>query len=506
MEFSGRTEIKQGQRQSPQQYLISTMVQSTTDELVQLINRETEKNVALEVDDPREVSLDAPASSDNEDNDDMEANVQENEETKPTTEIDTVSYFDNDDNSGSDRMGIRNADEEEDNTPGRNTATEDSFRDDLKRQIGELDIDDEEKYLACYIIDSLENDGYLRRPLIELVDDLEFNQHHTTTEEDLEAVLVEIVQEELEPSGIGARDLRECMLLQIQEKTGPLARIAYSIVDLSFNDVANNRWDRIEQAFGITNHQVIVDVRRLIRHLNPKPGDMGPVTAKSSSARVQQVMPEFTIRVEDGHLVVSLNDGQVPKVRISAESQQDLERYQEQAQEKEAAGNKTASAEMREGARFMREAIQNANLFIDALTQRRNTLMEVMQTIVEMQRGYFLTGQDEALKPMTLEDVANRCSFDISTISRVTNNKFVDTEFGIIPIRQLFTNEVAGSNQTAVMNVLKQIIDTEDKTHPLNDDGLCAELERQGYPIARRTVSKYREILGFPVARLRKET
>jgi len=508
MAQSIKTQTSQRLYLSPQQYLISTMIESTTDELVQLINRETEKNVSLEAEDPREVSLDGTPTSSNEsdEGDEGEAisDVASKDDLPPASDADPVSLFDYDDDSASDRMGTRNPDDD-DFTPGQNAVSEDSFREDLKRQIDELEISAEEAYLAYYLIDSLDEDGYLRRPLLELVDDLEFTQHHTTTEEDLEAVLVEIVQEELDPSGIGARDLRECMLLQLQEKKGAVARLAYYIVDKAFQHIVENRWDRIEQDFGITNHQAIVDIRRMIRHLNPKPGNMQPVTGRSTSARIQQVQPDFTVRIEDGQLVVWLNDGQVPQVRISADSEQDLERLQRQADEKQQEGNKAGAAEKLEGARFLREAIQSGRNFIDALNQRRNTMIEVMQTLVKMQRAYFLTGLDETLIPMTIEEVAKQCSYDISTISRVTNSKYVDTEFGVISLRDLFTNEVAGSNQTVVINVLRQVIEEEDKQNPLNDEALAAEVTRRGYKIARRTALKYREMLGIPVARLRKE-
>jgi RNA polymerase sigma-54 factor len=378
-----------------------------------------------------------------------------------------------------------------------------------------LEITDEERFLAHYIIDCLDDTGYLRRPLNELVDDLELTQHHETTVEDLEAVLVEIVQQWLEPSGIGARDLRECMLIQLEECKGRAAQLAYRIVSQHFDDLSNKRYDKIEQELGITVHAELVDALRVIRHLNPKPGDMQPATTRSAEQRVQQIRPDFIVRNEDGQLVVTLNDGHLPQVRIRADQEEFYNQLQESLEsQKEAAGedkgeaaarSKELIAEKREGVRFLRENIQYARLFIDAINQSRNTMMDVMQTIVEMQRAYFLTGQIETLRPMTLQDVADRCHYDISTISRVSNSKYVDTEFGIILIKDLFTNAVADSNQSAVIQALKDIIDAEDKQHPFTDEALASELGRQGYQIARRTVLKYRESLGYPVARLRRE-
>jgi RNA polymerase sigma-54 factor len=339
-------------------------------------------------------------------------------------------------------------------------------------------------------------------------------QHYETTVEDLEAVLVEIVQQELEPSGIGARDLRECLLLQLEaRKATPSTLLAYDIVSQKFDDLSKKRYDRIEQDLNISTHAELVDALRVIRHLNPKPGDMQPSTAKTDELKIQQIRPDFIVRNEDGQLVVTLNDGHVPQVRISADYEKLYDELQKSIEGKnEAPGegsavarNKEAIANDRDGVKFLRENIQSGRAFIEALEQRRNTLMDVMQTIVDIQRAYFFTGLTETLKPMTLQDVADRCHYDISTISRVSNSKYVDTEFGIVLVKNLFTNAVAESNQSAVIEALKHIIDEEDKHHPLTDEALAQELGKQGYPIARRTVVKYRESLGYPVARLRKE-
>lgn len=505
------------QHQSPQQYLISTMVQSTSDEMIQLINQEVEKNVTLEVEDPREVSLDAPASMP-EDEDTDPGSVIDAPSSKIDAEQDgdSVSFFDNDDDGPSDRIGTkRMSDPDDDFNPGSAAVSEDTFRENLKQQISMLDITDEERYLAQYIIDSLDDDGYLRRPLEELVDDLEFTQHHLTTSEDLEAVLVEIVQEELEPSGIGACDLRECMLLQLLDRKGtPAARVAYAIVDQAFDDLSQKRYDRIEQGFGITNHQLLVDALRIIRHLNPKPGNMQPLTSKSAESRVQQLRPDFSVHADpesNGHLIVMLNDGQIPTVRISAEQEAQYEFLQRRSESFGTSSKNLSPRELNErnesaeGARFLREHLQNGRNFIDALRTRHTTLTDVMQTIVNLQRPYFLTGQIETLKPMTLQDVADRCSYDISTISRVSNSKYIDTDFGIISVKDLFTNAVADSNQAAVLEALRSVIDAEDKHHPLSDEALVSCMAEAGYPIARRTVAKYREMLGVPVARLRRE-
>lgn len=513
----------------PQQILLSTMVQATADELVSLINDEVEKNFVLEADDTREVSIDNDADTENYNDAEPDDDIGQESESEPLRQDsakDEDVFFEYDDDSPSDRAGHRSPDDE-DFTPGANAESEQTFRDDLKEQIDMLDITEEERYLAQYIIDSLDDDGYLRRPLEELVDDLEFTQHYHTTEEDLEAVLIEIVQEELEPSGIGARDLRECMKLQLQErKATPATRLAYAIVDEAFDDLAQKRYDRLQEGFGIKSHQLLVDAMRVIRHLNPKPGNMQPVTAKQSAQKVHQVRPDFSVRNEDGTLVVTLNDGRLPQVRISQEQESLLSSLQKKLQHagKEAEPAKVSQVNQdHQAVQLLKENIEQGNIFIDTLRQRRVTLMHVMETIVQMQRAYFLTGQLDTLRPMVLQDVADKCGYDITTVSRVSNSKFVDTDFGIISIKELFTTGVkvnrnaegadpqaSGTADTlmsnvAIMEVLRDLIDHEDKHHPLTDEKLAQIMQEKGYPIARRTVVKYREKLGLPVARLRKE-
>ena len=502
------TAQKQQLRQAPSQMLLSKMVESTSDDLLQLINEEVEKNFTLETSDDRESSADA-SSDDGEDlrgdSADDEAQPAGEEERRQDSVKDEDPFFEYDDDSPSDRIGHPSPDE--DYTPGSNDVSEESFREDLKDQISMLDISEEERYLANYIIDSIDDDGYLHRPLAELVDDLEFTQNHPTTEEDLEAVLVEIVQEELEPSGIGARNLRECLMLQLLDrKATPATRLAYAIVEQAFDDLTLKHYDRLQEGFGVDRY-TLVDAIRVIRHLNPKPGNMKSTTSKSAETRVAQVRPDFIVRNEDGTLVVTLNDGHLPQVRISADQERLLEDLQQKLQ-----GNTAGKSveEERQAVNLLRENIRSGNVFIDALRQRRITLVQVMQCIVQMQRAYFLTGQVETLRPMVLQDVADRCNYDISTISRVSNSKYVDTDFGIIAVKDLFTTGISDADDNlvsnvAVMEALREVITAEDKHAPLTDEKLAAIMKEKGFPIARRTVMKYREKLGFPVARMRKE-
>lgn len=521
---------KTNQRTVPQQIMLSTMVQATADELVKLISDEVEKNFVLEADDPREVSMDSPGY---EGPDDGEASAEgaseasdDNESAEEPMRQDSArdedAFFEYDDDSPSDRAGNYSPDDDG-FTPGANAETEKGFRDDLKEQIDMLEVSEEERYLAHYIIDSLDDDGYLHRPLEDLIDDLEYTQHHHTTEEDLEAVLVEIVQEELDPPGIGARDLRECMKLQLQERKGtPATRLAYAIVDEAFEDLAQKRYDRLQEGFGVRSHQLLVDALRVIRHLNPKPGNMQPVTAKQGAQKVQQVRPDFTVRNEDGTLVVTLNEGRLPQVRINPEQEELLASLQKKVRPRD--GKDRHAVEEQQAVQLLKENIEHGRLFIDAISQRRVTLMRVMDAIVQLQRAYFLTGQIETLRPMVLQDVAERSGYDITTVSRVSNSKYVDTDFGILSIKELFTTgikvsrdvegaiDTASSDSTdavmsnaAIMEALRELIETEDKQHPWTDERLAQLMVEHGYHIARRTVMKYREKMGFPVARLRKE-
>ena len=498
-------------RQAPKKMLISTMIQASDSELQQLINQEVQDNVALELVDPADA--DYSERHTDADTDDYGAADDYSASGNDTAEDGALS----DDERG-DKVTIENADDEPVNTSSNAGNSDDdgfnpittaqnqlSFRDDLKQQIDMLQITTDERYLAHYIIDCLDDDGYLRRPLAELVDDLEFNQRYTTTEEDLEAVLVEIVQEELEPSGVGARDLRECMLLQLlSHKATAAAQLAYRIVNEAFDVLLAKNYDVLVRKFDIANHQDLVDALHVIRHLSPKPGNLQPEADNSDEARTKAVHPDFIIRNEEnGYFEVTINDSLVSRVRISPDQQAFYDELQQKVDKK--SGNASEQRANRDGLKFMRSNIQSGLDFIDALQQRHATMLAVMQAIIQLQRAYFLTGQIETLHPMTLQDVADNCQYDMTTVSRVTSSKYADTEFGIIALKDLFSNAVGDVAQSTVIDVLRQVIEDEDKQHPLTDEALAAEMKRRGYDIARRTVVKYRELLKIPVARLRRE-
>lgn len=363
-----------------------------------------------------------------------------------------------------------------------------------------LDIDDDETFLANYIIESLEDDGYLRRPLYELVDDLEWHQNYDTTEEQLQHVLVDVIQANLEPAGIGARDLRECLLLQLLDKKSTDAVLkAYKVVDEAFDDFSARRLDKIKARFDFSDRD-ISDIQKIVHHLNPKPGGVTSST-DTIATKASHVRPDFIVTNEDGTLVVSLCDCRVPAVRISPDYNEMLQRIMQEKSNRE---------DVLKGKAMIEEGIRSANMFINALIQRRQTLLAVMRVIVNIQREYFISGKIETLQPMTLKNVSELSGYDISTISRVSNSRFVQTDFGTFSIKELFTTGIASDtgapavSNAAVKNALKELVDNEDKHHPLNDDELVKQLGEMGYTIARRTVVKYRDALGISKANLRK--
>lgn len=506
---------KQTQKQSPQQYLVATMLECTADELEQRINEELVRNIALEPDDhsdpdiaPEDTSADRTLGDDDEDGGGDEPIEGSDAGTDAGGETALFDYYDDE------QPNPNRSPDDTDRSPLTNYRTETTFREDLKNQLALLDVTEEERYLATYLIESLEDNGYLLRPLAELVDDLEFTQRHTTTEAAVEAVLTGIVQG-LEPAGIGARSVRECLRLQLLDRRGsPAASLAYRIVDEAFDDFSHRRYERLCQTLGVTMAEVEA-AQRVIRSLSPHPGGM---QADVDVARVKagHVRPDFVVRNEDGRLVLTLNDRHVPDVRISPDYLRMLEQLQQ---------TRSRNEDHRRGATMIRESMASARSFIDALRQRRRTLMAVMQVVVAMQRDYFLTGDRERLRPMVLREVAERSGYDVSTVSRMSRSKYVETDFGIIAVKDLFTTAVpttaaatarADADGTApaatatvsnvvVKDALRRLIDAEDKHNPLTDETLAARLAEMGYPIARRTAMKYRTELGYNKAGLRRE-
>jgi len=493
------TTQKQTQRQSPQQYLVASLIQASTEELQKMIDEELEKNIMLETDETKSVDEMSASSSEATDSDqdsdpDVDLERDNDADDREIKDVEDVkdSFGEEDDYFAP--QASNNSADDNDYSPIANYSSDTSFRESLKNQLKVLDLEERELFLANYIIDSLEDDGYLRRQMFELVNDLAWHQDFDTTEEELTQVLVEVVQANLEPAGIAARDLRECLLLQLDEMTfSESVDMAYKVLDKDYENFMGRRFERIKNHFGYTDED-IQEIQKIVRKLNPKPGGIADAVDRIET-KAAQVRPDYIVTNEDGTLVVSMIDCRVPAVKITQDYDEMLKTMQD-----------------KKGKSFIENGLRSANLFISALIQRRNTLITVMKVIAARQKDYFFSGNIEDLKPMTLKDVADVSQFDISTISRVTANRYVQTDFGTIALKKLFTTAIANNDgedaaavsNATIKNALKEIVDGEDKQHPYTDDALVIKLQEQGYKIARRTVVKYREAMGINKANLRK--
>lgn len=351
-----------------------------------------------------------------------------------------------------------------------------SFYDRLTEQMGEYDLSDHERDILEYLIGSLDDNGFITKPLSQIADELEIYHSLSASEEEVGRMLA--VLQQFDPPGIGARNLKECLLLQ-----HPSAKLRM-VFERHWDDFTGKRWDRIQDKMGLTDTEV-ERLRREVQHLNPRPGNnpSDPV-----GRATETIKPDFIVEMDDeGTLRLSLNQGDVPSLRLSSEAD---------------------DSGSEESASFVREYRERGQLFIDALTQRRLTMTAVMKAIIRLQRPFFREGDENLLRPMRLEDVAEKTGLNLSTISRVTSSKYVETPYGIYPLKWFFSGSSTQDGEAVstrkVKAALKALIEAEDKTEPLSDEALCTALREQGYDIARRTVAKYREQLGYPPARYRK--
>ena len=351
-----------------------------------------------------------------------------------------------------------------------------SFYDRLTEQMGEYDLSDHERDILEYLIGSLDDNGFITKPLSQIADELEIYHSLSASEEEVGRMLA--VLQQFDPPGIGARNLKECLLLQ-----HPSAKLR-TVFERHWDDFTGKRWDRIQDKMGLTDAEV-ERLRREVQHLNPRPGNnpSDPV-----GRATETIKPDFIVEMDDeGTLRLSLNQGDVPSLRLSSEAD---------------------DSGSEESASFVREYRERGQLFIDALTQRRLTMTAVMKAIIRLQRPFFREGDENLLRPMRLEDVAEKTGLNLSTVSRVTSSKYVETPYGIYPLKWFFSGSSTQDGETVstrkVKAALKTLIEAEDKTEPLSDEALCTALREQGYDIARRTVAKYREQLGYPPARYRK--
>lgn len=471
---------------SPQQIQLMKMLQIPTMELDQRIKEELESNPALEEG--------ADEEEKPEDQSDMEQQEdQENESENENDDIDLTDYFDDDTPDYKLQSNNHSSDDEERETP---LGAGKTFQDLLYTQLSMTDLEDEERILAEYLIGNLDENGYLRREIPAIVNDLAFSMNISTTSAELEEIL-KVIQD-MDPPGIGARDLRECLLIQIRrtEERDAVLVMAEQVITKYFDEFTRKHYEKIAKRFDISEEELKPAID-FILHLNPKPGN----SMMESARTVQHIVPDFLLTVENDELKLTLNSRNAPELRISREYREMLDHY---------AKTKNKDQKEKEALQFVKQKIDGAKWFIDAIRQRNDTLLFCMQAIVDYQREFFLTGDETKLKPMILKDIADRVGMDISTISRVANSKYVQTPYTTYLLKYFFseslsTDEGEEVSSREVKQILKDAIEAEAKRKPLTDEKLMKILNEKGYNIARRTVAKYREQLGIPVARLRKE-
>ena len=504
--------LTQVQRQelklSPQQIQLMKLLQLPLIELEQRIKEEIEANPALEDtvgeedneptnnegEDFDDGGYDDENSGDNGENDDYN-----DDDLLPSKEedFDLNDYLPDEDEydyAYKSQVNNRSADDEDYQAP---IVHQESFQDYLIQQLGYHDLTEDEEIIGEVIIGNLDDNGYLSRPIPNLVDDLLFTMNVEATEEEVKKVL-KVVQQ-LDPPGIGATDLQECLLIQLErlQEENPYNdyKLCITIIKECFEEFTKKHYDKIAKKTGVSNRQLKAALDEILK-LNPKPGD----TSTSGAQVSHYITPDFFITIKDGELDLSLDGRNNPELKVSKQYVKMLDDFSK--------GKNTRS--MQEAATFVRQKIDSAKWFIDAIKQRQHTLYITMKAIMDIQREYFLTGDDTKLKPMILKDIAEKVGLDISTISRVANSKYVQTPYGTFLLKTFFSEGITNQegeevSTREIKKILQDCIDDEDKSKPLTDEELMIILKDKGYPIARRTVAKYREQLGIPVARLRKK-
>ena len=463
-------ELKQTQRLSPLQIQTIKLIELPVQELEQKIRTELEENPVLD---------DAPDSERRDDADDTkDISI---DEIKDDGEI--PSYKTRINNWGKDPR------------PEYNTfSVRESFTESLMEQLGYRNLDDRDYQIGRFIIGSLDSDGYLRRDIESLVDDMAFRAGMEVSEAEVEKMLATV--QEFDPAGVGARDLRECLLLQLKvRKQTEEVRDAYRILNEQFLEFTNRHFNKVMSRLSLDEARLKAAISCISR-LNPAPGGQ---LDDSYAEQAQQIVPDFVLEEHDGELSFSMPRFNIPELRVNR-------KYADMVADAKGSGDRA----QKEAAVFIRQKIDSAKWFIEALKQRQNTLQRTMQAILDFQREYFLDGDDTNLKPMVLKDIAEKTGFDISTISRVVNSKYIETHFGIFPLKYFFSEGMENKEGEEVSTrelkkALLDCVDAEDKKKPLTDEQLVAEMEKRGYKVARRTIAKYRGQLGIPLARWRKE-
>ncbi len=463
-------ELKQTQKLSPLQIQTIKLIELPQQELEQRIKKELEENPVLDEDLP---------SNDEEDQAPREVSLSDYKEDDyiPSYRL---------------RSDLYNRNEER---PQYNTfSVKESFTQSLIEQLGYRNLTEHQYAVAAFLIGSLDDDGYLRRSLDTVVDDLSFRANVETDEQEVEQML-KVIQE-FEPAGVGARNLQECLLLQMRfVKKSPSAELAIKILKHHFNEFSNKHYQKIMSRMGITQEELKAAVAKILK-LNPSPG--GQID-DSYNDQAQQIVPDFMLEYRDGRLILSMPRYSVPELKVNR-------KYAELLMD---AAN-SSEREKKEAAAFVKKKLDSAKWFVEAIKQRHNTLQSTMQAIIDYQEEYFIDGDETHLKPMVLKDIAERTGFDISTISRVVNSKYIETHFGIYSLKYFFSEGLENQEGEEVSTrelkkALMECVESENKAKPLTDDELVEEMAVRGYKVARRTIAKYRDQLGIPKARLRKE-
>lgn len=468
------------QRLSPQQIQLMKLLQVPTMELDQRIKQEIEENPALE-------------EGKEEDFDDNQEDYDDDYDDSNENDFDISDYLDDDSPDYKTSASNKSKDDEEKVIPLSSGQT---FQERLTEQLHLLDLNDHEFMIADIIIGNLDEAGYLNREVEALVDDLAFSANIMSDEKEVIHILSLI--QELDPAGVGARDLQECLLLQIRRKqNGDITRFtSMKILEDHFDEFTKKHYEKIQQKLEISDEDMRDAVNEIIR-LNPKPGG----SSKDSAKNIQQIIPDFMITEFEGKLELTINGRNAPELKVSRDYEQMLRTYSE--------GGKTSKGD-KDAIQFVKQKLDGAKWFIDAIKQRQNTLLTTMQAIMSYQREFFLTGDETNMKPMILKDIAEIVGLDISTISRVANSKYVQTNYGVYSLKYFFSESLSTESgeevsTREVKKILSEAISAEEKRKPLTDEKLADLLKEKGYNIARRTVAKYREQLNIPVARLRKE-
>ncbi len=477
-------QFKLSQKLSPQQIQLMKLIQLPTQAFEQRLKQELEENPALEGGKEKSEIEDefGDTYDDNTDNESINAE-----------DINIDEYL-SDDEIPDYRTKANNysSDDDEKSVP---YAAGISFNQYLIGQLNTTYLNEEEWSIAEFLVGSIDESGYIRRPITDILDDLAFTQNIYTEEETIEKVL-QVVQE-LDPPGVGARSLEECLIIQLKRKeVTPSIELAISVLEKSFEQFTKKHYKKLIQKHGVTQEELKTAISE-IEKLNPKPGG----SYSGNNRIVEHVVPDFSIKIVEGELELNLNGRNAPELHVSKEYSNMLKGYKDA---------KDKSKSQKDTVLFIKQKLDAAKWFIDAIRQRQQTLFITMNAIMHYQKEYFLTGDERNLRPMILKDIADQIQMDVSTVSRVANSKYVDTPYGTKLIKEYFSESMKNEqgedvSTREIKKILETVISEEEKKKPLTDDKLAAILKEKGYPIARRTVAKYREQLGIPVARLRKQ-